>query len=224
MTKGRLREHPEDINRMGRPVGSRNKFPQILRHLVLNAADEAGFPTEKWIIEPALDDEGNTIWVEATDTKTKEPLKDKNGNIKYRLKMRRRKVLEWTGIRGVKGYLLYLAQEERNYFHKMLILAQQQQDKGVDHSEGLQLPTMEQLREEWIRRGLRAVDFDRIKTVKAIKAKQVKLIEHDPREPMRVRNASKQQEHEAESATDPENEQWWEDEPEEGEGDGEAED
>jgi hypothetical protein len=207
----------------GRPVGSTNKFPQILRHLVLNAADKSGYPTEKWITEPALDDEGNTIWVEATDPKTHEVKKDKNGNIKYRLKMKRRRVLEWTGIQGAEGYLMFLAHEERNYFTKLLTLAQAQQDRSVDHSEGLQLPTLEELREEWIRQGLRAVDFDKMKVVKNIKAKQrVRMIEHDPREPMRVRNGSKkQQDREAASATEPESEQWWPDEPEEDEGEAE---
>jgi hypothetical protein len=207
----------------GRPVGSRNRFPQILRHLVLSVADESGYPTEKWITEPAVDHEGRQIWVQDTDEKTGELLYEDNNKKKpiYRKQMIRRKVLEWTGIQGAKGYLKYLAQEERNYFTKLLTLAQAQQDRSVDTSEGLQLPTLEELRGEWIRQGLRAVDFDKMKVVKSIKAKQrVRLIEHDPKERMRVRNGSKQQD-EAESATEPESEQWWPDEPEEDEGEAE---
>jgi hypothetical protein len=217
MPRKPIHEIPDAINRRGRPVGSTNKFPMLLRQLVLNAADMSGFPKEKWIIEPALDDEGNTIWVEATDPKTGEIKKDKNGNVKYRQKMRRRRVLEWTGAMGVQGYLLFMAQEERNLFSKMLTLAQQQQENRSDAPEGLQLPTLEQLRDEWIRRGLKPVDFDKMKTVKAIEAKQrVRLIEHDPNERMRVRNGSKQQSREAASTTDPEAGQWWPDEEEDG--------
>jgi hypothetical protein len=67
------------------------------------------------------------------------------------------------------------------------------------------------LREEWIRRGLRPVDFDKMKVVNGVKAKQrVKLIEHDPNE--RRPNGSKQQSREATNTADPESEQWWEDE------------
>jgi hypothetical protein len=71
---------------------------------------------------------------------------------------------------------------------------------------------MTELREEWIRRGLRAVDFDRMKTVTGIEAKQrVKLIKHDPSERS---YGSKQQNSEATDTADPESEQWWEDEEE----------
>ena len=214
MPKKHIQEQP-NINR-GRPVGSRNKFPQLLRMLVLNAAQMSGFPTTKWIIEEALDSEGRVKWVEDTDPKTNEPLKDKKGNQLYRKKMIRRQVLEWTGAQGAGGYLLYMAQEERSLFQGMLRLTQQQQDKGGGPDEGLPIPTLEDLRKEWIRRGLRPIDFDRMKTVTGIKAKQrVKLIEHDPNE----HTLSKQQSREAASTTDPESEQWWPDEEE-----GEAED
>jgi hypothetical protein len=77
----------------GRPVGSRNKMPQLLRSLVLTAAAMSGMPTKKWIIEEALDSEGRVQWVEDTDPKTKEPLKDKKGNQIYRKKMIRKQVL-----------------------------------------------------------------------------------------------------------------------------------
>ena len=178
MPKKHIQEQP-NINR-GRPVGSRNKFPQLLRSLVLNAAQMSGFPTKKWIIEEALDDEGRVIWVEDTDPKTKEPKKDSKGNLLYRKKMRRRQVLEWTGVQGAQGDLLFMAQEERNSFQALLKLAQHQQDTKGDAVEGIQIPTLEDLRAEWIRRGLRAVDFDKMKTVTGIQAKQrVKLIGHD---------------------------------------------
>jgi len=77
MVKPRLREHPEDINRRGRPPGSRNKMSQLLRSLVLTAATMSGMPTKKWIIEEALDSEGRVQWVEDTDPKTGEPITDK---------------------------------------------------------------------------------------------------------------------------------------------------
>jgi hypothetical protein len=120
---------------------------------------------------------------------------------------------------GAQGYVKYLAQEERNFFSKLLLLAQHQQESiRNDADEGLQLPTLEDLRAEWIRRGLRAVDFDKMKTVTGVQAKQrVRLIEHDPNE--NRRNDSARQSGEATSTTDPESEQWWEDEE-----DGEAED
>ena len=214
MVKPRLREHPGDINRRGRPVGSRNKMLQLLRTLVLTAATMSGMPTKKWITEEALDD-GNVQWVEATDPKTKEPPKDKKGNQKYRKKMIRKQMLEWTGAQGALGYLLFMAQEERNQFQALLKLAQHQQDIKSDVDEGLKIPTLEELRAEWIRRGLRPVDFDKMKVVPGIQAKQrVKLIEHDPNE--RRRNGSKQQNREANreatSTTDPESEQWWSEE------------
>ncbi len=100
------------------------------------------------------------------------------------------------------------------------MLAQHQQENvRNDATEELHIPTLEELRDEWIRRGLRAVDFDRMKTVTGIQAKQrVKLIEHDPKE--RRNDRTKQQSREATSATDPESEQWWPDEEE----DTEAED
>jgi hypothetical protein len=169
------------------------------------------------------------LWDSWRNPETGEPLlsctmlkKDKNKNPVYRPQMIRRRVKEWTGAQGVLGYLKYLAQENEALFVPMvkMIMDQQKDHKGV---EGLQLPTLEDLRKEWIRRGLRAVDFDKMKVVKGIEAKQrAKLIEHDPREPMRVRNGSKKrQEREAASTTEPESEQWWEDEPEE---EGEAED
>jgi hypothetical protein len=210
MPKKHIQEQP-NINR-GRPVGSRNKFPQLLRSLVLTAAQMSGRPTQKCIIEEALDSEGNLQWVEATDPKTNEPLKDKKGNQLYRKKMIRRQVLEWTGAQGALGYLLFMAQEERNQFQALLKLAHHQQDIKSDVDEGLQVPTLEELRDEWIRRGLRPVDFDKMKTVTGIQAKQrVKLIEYDPNE--RRRNGSKQQKSSAAtSTTDPESEQWWSDE------------
>ena len=187
----------------GRPVGSRNKFPQLLRLLVLNAAAMSGFPEEKWITEPALDDEGNQIWVEVknkwgeTQLETKGPDK---GKPKLRTKMRRHKVLVWTGVEGAQGYVKYLAQEERNFFSKLLMLAQHQQESvRNDAIEELHIPTLEELREEWIRRGLRAVDFDKLKVVSGIQAKQrVKLIEHDPNE--RRHGRTKQQNTEATSS------------------------
>jgi len=128
--------------------------------------------------------------------------------------MWRHQVLEWTGAQGALGYLLFMAQEERNMFKGMLKLAQQQQENTrSDAVEGMHIPTMEELRAEWIRRGLRAVDFDKMKTVTGIEAKQrVKLIEHDPNE--RRRNGSKQQNSEATDTTDPESEQWWSEEDE----------
>jgi hypothetical protein len=219
MVKPRLREHPEDINRRGRPPGSRNKMPQLLRSLVLTAATMSGKPTQKWIIQEALDSEGRVQWVEDTDPKTGEPITDKKtGKPVYRKKMWRHQVLEWTGAQGALGYMLFMAQEERNLFQGLLKLAQQQEDAKGDAVEGLQIPTLEDLREEWIRRGLRAVDFDKMKTVTGIEAKQrVKLIEYDPNE---HRHGSKQQNSEATDTTDPESEQWWPDEDE----DTEAED
>ena len=90
-----------------------------------------------------------------------QPLKDKKGNQIYRKKMIRKQVPEWAGAQGALGYLLFMAQEERNLFQRLLKLAQQQQDAKGDAVEGLQFPTLEDLREEWIRRGLRAVDFDK---------------------------------------------------------------
>ena len=211
-----------EITGPGRPLGSRNRLPQ-LRQLVLTAAETSGYPTKKWIIEEDLDSEGNVQWVKATDPRTKEPLQDKKGNQIYRKKMTGKQVLEWTGARGALGYLLFTAQEERNQFQALLKLAQHQQDIKSDVDEGPQFPTLEELREEWIRRGLRAVDFDRMKTVTGIEAKQrVELIKHDPSE--RSYGSSKQsakQSREATSPTDPESEQWWPDEEDE---DGEAED
>ncbi len=65
MPKKHIQEQP-NITR-GRPLGSKNRFPQLLRQLVLNAATMSGFPTEKWIIEEDVDSEGNVIWVEVTD-------------------------------------------------------------------------------------------------------------------------------------------------------------
>jgi len=203
-----------------RPPGSRKKFPQLLRQLVLTAATMSGRPTKKWIVEEALDSEGNVQWVEATDPKTKEPLKDKKGNQIYRKKMIRKQVLEWTGAQGALGYLLFTAQEERNQFQALLKLAQHQQDIKSDVDEGPQIPTREELREEWIKRGLRAVDFDRMTGIEA--KQRVKLIKHNPSE--RSYGSSKQsakQSREATSPTDPESEQWWPDEEDE---DGEAED
>jgi hypothetical protein len=212
MVKARLREHPEDINRGGRPVGSRNKFPQLLRLLVLNAAQMSGFPTEKWITEPAVDDEGQPIWVEVKDKRGKTVLETKGenkGKPLLRKKMQRRKVLEWTGVMGAQGYLKFLAQEERNFFTRMLTLAQHQQEsKSNEAVEGLQIPTLEELREEWIRRGLRPRDFDNMKTVTGIEAKQrVRLIEHDPNE-RRYGNTTKQSGKTTSTAA-PESEQWW---------------
>jgi hypothetical protein len=203
----------------GRPVGSRNKFPQILRLLVLNAATTRGYPKEKWIIEPELDSEGNQIWVEVTDKwgetqYVEKPGPDK-GKPQLRRKMIRRKVLVWTGVEGAQGYVNFLAEEERNHFSKMLLLAQHQQESvRNDAVEGLKIPTLEELRDEWIRRGLKAVDFDKLKVVTGVEAKQrVKLIEHDPNENRR-NGRTKQQNREATSTTDPESEQWWEDEEE----------
>ena len=218
MPKKHIQEQP-NINR-GRPLGSRNKFPQILRLLVLNAATTRGYPEEKWITEPALDDEGRQRWVQDTDEKTGEPLFEdaKKKRPIYRKKMIRRRVLVWTGVEGAQGYVNFLAEEERNHFSKLLYLAQQQQEnQRVDTTEGLHIPTLEELRDEWIRRGLRAVDFDKLKVVTGIEAKQrVKLIEHDPNE---RRYGSKQQQSakqsgEAASAADPKSEQWWPDEEE----------
>ena len=105
----------------------------------------------------------------------------------------------------------FLAQEERNFFSKLLMLAQHQQERvRNDAIEELHIPTLEELREEWIRRGLRAVDFDKMKVVTSIQAKQrVKLIEHDPNE---RRHGSAKQSGEATCTTDPKSEQWWEDE------------
>ena len=123
--------------------------------------------------------------------------------------------MDWSG--GAQGYMNFLAQEERNFFSKLLTLAQHQQENvRSDATEGLQMPTLEELRAEWVRRGLRAVDFDKMRTVTGIQAKQrIKLIEHDPKEQMRVRNGrTKQQGSKATSTTDPESEQWWEDEEE----------
>ena len=111
----------------GRPVGSRNKFPQMLRLLVLNAAAMSGFPEERWVTDPALDDEGQPIWVEVTNKwgETQFETEGKNeGKPKLRMRMKRRKVLVWTGVEGAQGYVKYLAQEERNFFSKLLLLAQ----------------------------------------------------------------------------------------------------
>ncbi len=150
-----------------------------------------------------------------TQLETKGPDK---GKPKLRKKMVRRKVLVWTGVEGAQGYVNFLAEEERNHFSKMLLLAQHQQESvRNDAVEGLKIPTLEELRDEWIRRGLRAADFDKLKVVSGVEAKQrVKLIEHDPNE--RSNGRTKQQSREATSTIDPESEQWWEDE------DGEAED
>jgi len=127
--------------------------------------------------------------------------------------MWRHQVLEWTGAQGALGYMLFMAQEERNTFSALLKLAQRQQENTRDAVEGLQIPTLEDLREEWIRRGLRPVDFDKMKTVKGIEAKQrVKLIEHDPNE--RRRNGSTKQSGKTTNTADPESEQWWPDEEE----------
>jgi hypothetical protein len=208
-----IAEIPDAINRKGRPVGSKNRFPQLLRQLVLNAATMSGYPTKKWIIEEDLDSEGRVIWVQDTHPKTGEKLFDeKSGKPIWRKKMRRREVLEWTGAMGAQGYLLFMAQEERNWFQAMLRLTQHQQDTRSDAAERIHIPTLEDLRAEWIRRGLRAVDFDKMKVVTGIQAKQrVKLIEHDPNE--RRRNGrTKQQNREATNTADPESEQWWEDE------------
>jgi hypothetical protein len=198
----------------GRPPGSRNKFPQLLRQLVLTAAEMSGYPTETWITEEALDEEGRQRWVQDTDEQTGELLFEDNNKKKplYRKKMIRRRVLTWTGAQGSLGYLLFMAQEERNSFQMALRLTQQQQEnKGGGPDEGLPIPTLEDLRKEWIRRGLRPIDFDRMKVVTGIQAKQrVRLIEHDPKERMRVRNGSTKQSREAASTTDPESEQqWW---------------
>jgi len=199
-----------------RPPGSRKKFPQLLRQLVLTAATMSGRPTKTWVVEEALDSEGNVQWVEATDPKTKEPLKDKKGNQIYRKKMIRKELLEWTGAEGALGYLLFTAQEERNQFQALLKLAQHQQENaGSDTTERLHIATIEELRAEWIKRGLRAVDFDKMRTVSGIEAKQrVKLNEHDPSERS---YGSKRQNSEATDTADPESEQWWPDEPEEDE-------
>jgi len=180
----------------------------------------SGRPTKTWVVEEALDSEGNVQWVEDTDPKTKEPLKDKKGNQIYRKKMIRKELLEWTGAEGALGYLLFTAQEERNQFQATLLkLAQHQQDIKSDVDEGPQVPTLEELREEWIRRGLRGVDFDKMLTVSGIEAKQrVKLNEHDPSERS---YGSKRQNSEATDTADPESEQWWEDEEEEKETEGE---
>ena len=181
-----------------------NKTPQLLRSLVLTAATMSGKPTQKWIIEEALDSEGRVQWVEDTDPKTGEPITDKKtGKLVYRKKMWRHQVLEWTGAQGALGYMLFMAQEERNLFRGLLRLAQQQQDAKGDAVEELKIPTLEELREEWIRLGLRAVDFDKMTTVTGIKAKQrVKLVEHDPNE--RRRSGSRQQSSEATTTADPE--------------------
>ena len=68
---------------------------------------------------------------------------------------------------------------------------------------------MTELREEWIKRGLRAVDFDRMTGIEA--KQRVKLIKHNPSERS---YGSKQQNSEATDTADPESEQWWEDEEE----------
>ena len=95
-------------------------------------------------------------------------------------------------------------------FHAATACSQHQQDHSRDAAEGLKIPTMEELRAEWIRRGLRARDFDKMKTVTGIEAKQrVKLIEHDHDE---RRHGSAKQSGEVTSTTDPESEQWWTDE------------
>lgn len=191
---------------------------------MFTAAAMSGKPTYKYVIDPDLDDEGRVKLVPETDDWGKSIIDKRTGKPVLRQKMIRRKVKVWTGAEGALGYLKYLAQENEALFAPMvkMIMDQQKDHKGV---EGLQLPTLEELREEWIRRGLRAVDFDKMKVVKGIQAKQrVKLIEHDPNERMRVRNGSSKQDRDAASTTEPEDEQWWPDEPKAEEDEAEAED
>ena len=146
----------------GRPVGSRTKFPQWLKDLVVLAAELSGYPRITWV--QATNPKGKRLFKMRDKLNTNgKPIKDKYGKIKRERSldengtpipiMKEQRVFEGEG--GALGYLLYIAQTYPQDYGGLLKHCLQGKvpfDTEVDQNDRPTLP--EELRAELERRGL----------------------------------------------------------------------